>query len=82
MTVFSMICYDSNMNGITSTRIYNKLARLEQELRRLKAEAYRLLPRKPRGAPRYSEKAIQEAVRKTSDAIWRERYAKNAVVVS
>ncbi|MDP3771791.1 MAG: hypothetical protein Q8Q94_00235 [bacterium] len=64
------------MNSITPTRIYNKLTRLEQEIQRLKAQAYLTLPHKTRTTPRYTEKAIMEAVRGVRDTIWNERYAK------
>lgn len=63
-------------NTTTSTRIYNKIARLERELQRLKKEAYAVIPQKLRSASRYQEEALMDAVRETRDAIWRERYGK------
>ena len=63
-------------NTITSTRIYNKLVRLEKEFQRLKKEAYAMIPQKLRGASRYQEKAIVDAVHETSNSIWREQYGK------
>lgn len=63
-------------NTITSTRIYNKIVRLEKELQRLKKEAYAVIPQKIRTASRYQEKAIMDAVRETRDSIWREQYGK------
>lgn len=64
------------INTITSTRVYNKIVRLERELQRLKKEAYAMIPQKLRSASRYQEKAIIDAVRETRNAIWRERYGK------
>ena len=66
------------MNTPTSATIYKKLTRMEQELQRLKIQTYRALPQRPRtaiSAP-YTERAIQQAVQETREAIWQKRYAK------
>lgn len=65
-----------SINTVTSTRIYNKIVRLEKELQRLKKEAYAVIPQKLRNASHYQEEALISAVRETRDAIWRERYGK------
>ena len=59
----------------TSTAIYEKLNRLERDLQHLKIQTYRTLPRNSRFSTPYAERAINEAVKDTREALWQKRYA-------
>jgi len=63
------------MNQTTSTKILEKLQRLEEDFQRFKIETYFNLPlRKQKSL--YPEKTLLKALRKIRKSIWQERYAK------
>ena len=59
----------------TSTTIYEKISRLEQELQRLKIQTYKTLPPASRAVSPLTDKAIYRAVRNMREEMWQERYA-------
>ena len=67
---------------MTQAQVYKKIVALEREVQKMKIEAYRALPRSRRPASKYSEKVLQQAVRKTRNEIWRRDYAKRIKSVS
>ncbi len=67
---------------MTQAAVYKKIVALEREVQKMKIEAYRVLPKAQRPITLYSEKTLENATRKTRNAIWRRDYAKKIKSIS